>query len=156
MQFSQAGYELLKRSEGFRGRVYMDIAGVPTIGYGHRLLHPDSFPDGISEADAEDILISDVSHAINAVQRLVKVSLTQGQFDALVDFVFNLGEGRLASSTLLKKLNAGYYSQIPQELEKWDHAACTEVPALKVRREAEAAMWRGDNGPATQPAGGAA
>jgi lysozyme len=144
MQFSEAGYELLKRSEGFRSRVYMDIAGLPTIGYGHRLLHPASFPDGISEPDAADILISDVSHAIQAVQRLVKVELAQGQFDALVDFVFNLGEGRLATSTLLKKLNNRDYDGAADELLKWDHAGCTEVPALTKRREAEAALWRGE------------
>src|SRR5271166_5324099 len=52
MKFSTAGMELLKRSEGFRNRVYLDVAGFPTIGYGHRLLHPESFPNGITEAQA--------------------------------------------------------------------------------------------------------
>ena len=101
MKFSAAGMELLKKSEGFRNRVYMDVAGLPTIGYGHRLLHSDSFPNGIDELQAANLLASDVRDAEQAVQRLVKVPLTQGQFDALVDFTFNLGAARLAASTLL-------------------------------------------------------
>lgn len=148
MQFSNAGMELLKRSEGFRGRVYLDVAGFPTIGFGHRLLHPASFPNGISEADASDILTSDVNAACDAVQRLVKVPLTQGQFDALVDFVFNLGAGRLAASTLLKDLNAGNYAAACEQLLSWDHGKLdgkeAELPALKARRLAEAALWRGE------------
>jgi lysozyme len=100
MKLSIAGLELLKRSEGFRSRTYLDVNGFPTIGYGHRLLHSESFPDGIGEAEAAEMLIRDVREAEQAVTRLVKVPLTQGQFDALVDFCFNLGAGRLASSTV--------------------------------------------------------
>jgi lysozyme len=142
MKFSAAGMELLKRSEGFRTRVYRDAAGFPTIGYGHRLLHPESFPNGIDEPQAANLLASDVCQAEQAVERLVEVPLTQGQFDALVDFCFNLGAGRLASSSLLKDLNAGKYADAAQQLLLWDHAAGRENPALKLRREAEAALWR--------------
>jgi lysozyme len=142
MQFSTAGLELLKRSEGFRSHVYLDVAGHPTIGYGHRLLHPESFPDGIDEAQATEILYADVREAEQAVQRLVRVHLTQGQFDALVDFVFNLGSGRLATSTLLKILNAGRYDDAVEQLLRWDHAGGQECAALKDRRQAEAALWR--------------
>jgi len=102
MKFSAAGMELLKRFEGFRNRVYLDVAGLPTIGYGHRLLHCDSFSNGIDEPQAANLLACDVRDAEQAVERMVKAPLTQGQFDALVDFTFNLGSGRLASSTLLK------------------------------------------------------
>jgi lysozyme len=143
MQFSAAGMVLLKKSEGFRGKVYLDVAGFPTIGYGHRLLHPNSFADGISESDASDILISDVNAACDAVQRLVKVTLSQGQFDALVDFVFNLGAGRLAASTLLKVLNAGNYDAAVEQLLQWDHSGVVEVAALKARRQAEVDLWKG-------------
>jgi len=142
MQFSAAGMELLKKSEGFRNRVYMDVAGFPTIGYGHRLLHPESFPNGIDEAQAANLLASDVRDAEQAVERLVKVTLTQGQFDALVDFCFNLGAGRLASSTLLKDLNCGRYDDAAGQLLLWDHAAGKEFPALKARREAEVELWK--------------
>ena len=107
MKLSMEGLQLIKQQEGFRSRTYLDVAGFPTIGYGHRLIHPGSFPDGIDEAQASEILAADVRDAEQAVERLVKVPLTQGQFDALVDFCFNLGSGRLASSTLLKVLRPG-------------------------------------------------
>jgi lysozyme len=142
MKFSAAGMELLKRSEGYRNRVYLDVAGLPTIGYGHRLLQPDSFPNGISELQAANLLSSDLRDAEQAVLRLVKVPLTQGQFDALVDFTFNLGSARLASSTLLKCLNAGRYDDAAEQLLRWDHAGNQEVAALKTRRAAEAELWR--------------
>jgi lysozyme len=141
MKFSTAGLELLKRAEGFRNRVYLDVAGVPTIGYGHRLLNPESFPRGVEEAQAAAILACDVREAEEAVQRLVKVPLTQGQFDALVDFCFNLGAGKLATSTLLKILNRGRYDDAVEQLLRWDHAGSEENAGLKARREAEKELW---------------
>ena len=150
MKLSTAGMELLKQAEGFRNRVYKDVAGLPTIGYGHRLLHPESFPDGIDEPQAAQLLASDVRDAEQAVERMVKAPLTQGQFDALVDFTFNLGARRLASSTLLKSLNAGRYDDAAEQLLRWDHAGGQENAALKARREAEAVLWR--NAPAEQQA----
>ena len=63
MKFSAAGMELLKRSEGFSNRVYMDVAGLPTIGYGHQLLHSNSFPNGINEQQATNLLACDVRNA---------------------------------------------------------------------------------------------
>jgi lysozyme len=147
MRLSAAGLELIKKSEGFRNHVYLDVAGFPTIGYGHRLLHPESFPNGVQEAQATEILTADVRDAEQAVDCLVKVPLTQGQFDALVDFCFNLGAGKLASSTLLKVLNGGRYDDAAQQLLRWDLAAGQENAALKARREAELQLW---NAPAQQ------
>jgi lysozyme len=142
MKLSAAGMELLKKSEGFRNRVYLDAAGFPTVGYGHRLLNPASFPNGIDEPLAAEILVSDVRDAEQAIERLVKVPLTQGQFDALVDFCFNLGPGRLAASTLLKVLNRGRYDEAAEALLCWDRAGGRQLGALKARREAEAGLWR--------------
>jgi lysozyme len=144
MQFSQTGLDLLKRSEGFRSRVYLDAAGFPTIGFGHRLLHPESFPKGVDEEQAEQILAGDVREAEEAITRLVKVPLTQGQWDALVDFVFNLGSGRLAGSTLLKILNQGRYNEAMEQLLLWDHADGQQIASLTERRQAEADLWRGE------------
>ena len=141
MQMSTAGLELLKRSEGFRNHTYHDVNGFLTIGYGHLLLDRESFPDGNSEPHATEMLASDVRSAEQAVARLVKVRLTQGQFDALVDFCFNLGVGRLGSSTLLKALNGGRYAEAAQQLLRWDIAAGHENAGLKARREAEYALW---------------
>lgn len=143
MKLSVAGLDLLKRSEGFRGRTYLDVNGFPTIGYGHRLLHPESFPNGIDEQQAAEILSVDVRDAEQAVERLVKAPLSQGQFDALVDFCFNLGSGRLRSSTLLRVLNGGRYDEAAEQLLRWDQAGGQQNAGLKARREAEVALWRG-------------
>lgn len=141
MQLSAEGLGLIKRSEGFRNQVYRDVAGIPTIGYGHRVRQGESFPGGIEEAQATSILANDVREAEQAVNRLVKVALTQGQFDALVDFCFNLGAGRLAGSTLLRELNAGLHAAAAQQLHAWDHAGGEVNAGLKARREAEFELW---------------
>jgi lysozyme len=142
MKLSAEGLELIKRFEGFRGQQYTDVAGFLTIGYGHRIVPPESFPNGVSEPQAATILTSDVSEAERAVARLVKVVLTQGQFDALVDFCFNLGAGRLAKSTLLRALNAGRYDAASEQLLVWDLAGGEVNLGLKARREAELRLWK--------------
>jgi lysozyme len=141
MHLSSAGLELLKKSEGFRDHIYNDDAGFRTIGFGHRLALSESFPASITLAQGESILAWDVAIAESAVDRLVKVPLTQGQFDALVDFVFNLGAGRLAASTLLTYLNAGNSDAAAWQLLAWDHAGSQEIAGLKSRREAEFRLW---------------
>jgi len=146
MEMSAAGLDLLKRSEGFRSHAYLDLEGKPTIGYGHRMLDSESFPDGIDEAKAELMVREDIRTAERAVGRLVRVPLSQGQFDALVDFCFNLGSRRLAASTLLGELNSGRYSAAAVELLRWDHAGAEVSAGLKARREAEFRLWT-ENGP---------
>ena len=141
MKLSSAGLELIKKSEGFRARVYPDVAGIPSIGYGHRLLPHEAFPNGLTEAEASGILTADIREAEQAILRLVKVPLTQGQFDALIDFCFNLGEGRLAASTLLKALNARRYQAACEQLLRWDLSGGEVHQGLRLRREAEARLW---------------
>jgi len=141
MELSGAGLDLLKRSEGFRSRTYLDTAGKPTIGYGHRILDSESLSEGIDEAQAELVLREDIRVAERAVERLVRVPLSQGQFDALVDFCFNLGSRRLAASTLLAELNSGRYSAAAVELLRWDHSGAEVNAGLKARREAEFRLW---------------
>ncbi len=147
MQLGADGLDLIKRFEGFRSQQYTDVAGFPTIGYGHRIVPPESFPPetfprGVSESQAANLLAGDVSAAERAVGRLVKVALTQGQFDALVDFTFNLGAGRLAKSTLLRCLNAGRYDAAAEQLLLWDLAGGEVNLGLKARREAELRLWK--------------
>jgi lysozyme len=151
MQLSDDGLDLIKKSEGFRDRVYLDVAGFPTIGYGHLIKPHESFPKAITEAQATAILSNDVQDAEQSVARLVKVALAQGQFDALVDFCFNLGAGRLAGSTLLRELNLGDYQAAARQFLAWDHAGGAVVAGLKARREAELKLWTGASG-ATQTA----
>lgn len=146
MQMSPAGIDLLKRSEGFSSRTYLDAAGLPTIGYGHQLVHPECFPNVISEAQAAEVLTNDLRDAEHAVARLVKVELAQGQFDALVDFCFNIGPAKLETSTLLKELNAGNYVEAAEQLLRWDHVGLQEIAGLKARRESEFQLWNSSEG----------
>ncbi len=141
MELSTAGLELIKQSEGFRSRQYFDVAGFATIGYGHRIVPPESFPSGITEVQATALLMKDILAAERSVSRMVHVALTQGQFDALVDFSFNMGAGRLASSTLLKHLNASCYASAGQQLLRWDCAGNVPNAGLRVRRQAELQLW---------------
>lgn len=148
MKLSDTGLDLIKRSEGFRSHIYFDAAGFPSIGYGHRLEPNEFYPEGITETQAEVILLWDVREAELAVERLVHVALTQGQFDALVDFTFNLGASRLGSSTLLREINQGRYDLAANELLRWDHCGAEELESLKARRSAERALWLGSSGQA--------
>ena len=141
MQISAAGLALIKQYEGYRGSVYKDVAGFPTIGYGHKLTAGESYPKGITEAQATAILLNDVAGAEQAVNTLVKVPLTQGQFDALVSFTYNLGAGTLQRSTLLALLNAGRYAAVPGEMVLFDKAGGKVVEGLRERREAEGRLW---------------
>jgi len=141
MELSAQGLELIKKSEGFRNQQYLDTAGHETIGYGHKIGPHESFPAAITEERASAILINDVKQAEQAIGRLIHVPLSQGQFDALVDFCFNVGAGRLAASTLLAELNAGQYAHAGLQLLRWDYAGGAPNASLKARRTAELQLW---------------
>lgn len=143
-QLSMNGLELIKHFEGKRLEPYTCPAGYPTIGYGHRLTAPSG---PITEARANSYLAQDVLFAERCVAKLVDedVTLTQGQFDALVDFVFNMGVHRLAESTLLRLVNASAFENAGLELLKWDHSKGVKLPGLTKRRAAEFALWTGQD-----------
>lgn len=139
MNYSLAGLELTKRFEGLRLCSYQDLGGVWTIGYGHTgNVRPGQV---ISKSEAERLLALDTDSAARCVDRLVKVSLTQNQFDALVDFVFNLGCHRLLGSTLLRLVNGNRFEEAALEFPKWIYAGSKEVPGLVARRKAEAELF---------------
>src|SRR5579885_2922272 len=140
MEISETGLNLIKKSEGLRLTAYQDQGGVWTIGYGHTG-HDVHEGATITEAQAEDLLYRDVQSAQLWVNHLVKVPLTQVQFDALVDFAFNLGLEALKHSTLLRVLNKGNYQAAKAEFLKWDHIAGAVSEGLLKRREAEAQLW---------------
>lgn len=117
----QKGRDLIKYFEGFEPEIYLDDAGLPTIGYGH-LIRPGEhkmFENGISEAAGEALLIKDVQTAERAVLRLIDVPLTDGQFDALVSFTFNLGGSALQRSTLGRKVNREEHQEVPAQFMRW-------------------------------------
>lgn len=122
MNISQKGIDLIKKFEGFSATPYRCPAGKMTIGYGHVVqAEREKFNAPITEADAERILRNDVKIAEKAVNELIKVPLTQEQFDALVSFTFNVGGGAFKNSTLLKKLNQKLYDEAAEELLKWKY-----------------------------------
>jgi GH24 family phage-related lysozyme (muramidase) len=140
---SQDGVDLIKRFEGFSPTVYICPAGYRTIGYGHIVLDAerDRFAGGIGEEEAEELLRRDAGIAELAVLRLIAVPLTNGQFDALVSFTYNLGSGALQRSTLRRKVNREEHAVLPVEFRKWVWAGGRKLRGLIRRREAEAAHY---------------
>jgi lysozyme len=157
MQMSQEGIEaLLKKFEGCKLKAYRCPAGILTIGYGHTSAagNPavtDSMT--ITQKDADDILRRDLVKYETEVHDMVEQPLTQHEFDVLVDFCYNAGAGALKSSTLLKKVNAAQFDDVPAELMKWTKGKIpgkgTQVlPGLLRRRQAESAWWNTEVGQA--------
>ena len=138
---SAKGILLTKRFEGLKLSAYKDQVGVWTIGYGHtgRGVHAGLT---ITQDQADTFLASDVAGAVACVNRLVTSRINQNQFDALVDFVFNLGCASLAGSALLKLLNQGDFIAAAEQFQRWDHAGGVVVQGLLERRRAEAALFR--------------
>lgn len=145
LSLSARGLAFIERHEGFVAHVYNDSAGNCTIGYGH-LLHMGGctsadrarYPHGISRTQAAKLLRADVRVAERAVRSDVRVHLNQHQFDALVSFTFNIGTDAFKSSTLLRVLNRGHYSQVPAQMMRWVIGG----PGLEARRRDEVRLWR--------------
>ena len=110
----------------------------------------DQFAAGVTQAEATELLRKDVRIAERAVLRLISVPLTDGQFDALVSFTFNLGAGALQRSTLRRKVNCREHESVPAELLKWVRAAGKRLPGLVRRRQAEGDAYVSEPTPYTE------
>ncbi len=141
MKTSQVGIALIKGFEGFCAKPYLCPAGKNTIGFGHLIQEGELFHD-VSEAEAEVLLANDLDEAEDAVLRLVKAPLNQHQFDALVSFVFNLGEGNFKGSTMLRYLNAGKYDAAADQFKRWCYVNHQVSKGVASRRNAEADLFR--------------
>ena len=141
METGQKGINLIKKYEGLALKAYLCPANVLTIGYGHT--GKDVIPDmQINEVTAEQILKKDLEKFEKAVDRLVTSKINQNQFDALVSFTFNLGEGNLKSSTLLKKINANPSDKsIGAEFLKWNKGGGRVLSGLTKRRASEVDLY---------------
>lgn len=148
MKASQRCIDLIHRFEGFREAPYLCPGGVATIGYGST-----RYPDGthvnltdtpITRERADDIMRATLVQYEDAVNRYVRVTLSQPQFDALTDFCYNAGAKNLLNSTLLRKLNDGDYAGAANEFERWVYAADKILPGLVRRRMAEKALFGSD------------
>lgn len=140
MKISDKGLDLIKRFEGLRLKAYLCPANVWTIGYGHTGSDVKKGME-ITKERAEELLRRDVARFETGVSN-VAATFTQGQFDALVSFAFNLGLGALMSSTLLRKHKAGDYEGAANEFRKWVYARGQKLPGLVTRRVAEAELYR--------------
>ena len=140
---------LIKEFEGCWLTGYKDPVGIPTIGVGHTGLvgnEPVAVGMRITQEQADEILALDLERFEKAVDRLCP-GCTQQQFDALVSFAFNLGEGALSGSTMRKHHMAGNHDAAAREFGKWNHAGGKVLAGLTRRRAAEAAVYaRGDYG----------
>lgn len=135
MSYSKTGRALTERFEGVRLISYQDQVGRWTIGYGHTRAITEGMT--CTEPQADAWLDEDTALAVQDVNTHVATPLSQGEFDALVDFAFNLGNGALNNSTLLKDLNEGNYLAAANEFDKWDMAGGQHVAGILRRRQAE-------------------
>jgi lysozyme len=136
MRINEEGLKLLKKFEGCKLKTYRCVAGVLTIGYGHT---GKDVTEGmtITKKEAEDLLVKDLERFEAGVKDLVKVSISENQFSALVSFAYNIGLNALSGSTLMKKLNAGDIMGAANQFERWNKAGGKEVQGLTNRRLAE-------------------
>jgi lysozyme len=139
IQTSPRGLELLRQREGVRLKAYQDTKGIWTIGVGHTgpEVHPGMV---ITQAQCDAYLAKDIKWAEECVRRHVRVPLQQHQFDALVSFIFNIGGGAFATSTLLKLLNEKQYAAAAEQFLRW-----VKQPELKGRRIGERAQFLGES-----------
>lgn len=163
--------ELIKSFEGIpdgdpstvKLDAYLDPLDIWTIGWGHAVQHQGRhlkgrenvtlaralYPGGITLAQAEALLRADLLNRSPTLLRMVTVALNEGQFGALMSFLFNCGEGNLRSSTLLRLLNAGDYAGAAEQFAVWNkgrrNGVLVELAGLTRRRRAERALFLGQD-----------
>ena len=140
MKISSKGLDLIKNAEGLSLSAYRCPAGVLTIGYGHtgNDVKPGML---ITAVEANKMLQDDVARFEAGVSEVINKPMTQGQFDALVDFAFNLGLGALRGSTLATKFKNGDIKGASRELSKWVWGGGKMLPGLVKRREAARVLF---------------
>jgi len=139
MKISENGLSLIKHFEGCELQAYKCPAGVWTIGYGHiKTAHEGKV---ITQEQADEMLVEEMAEYEGYINRAVKVELNQNQFDAMVSWVYNLGNGNLGASTLLKVLNMGDYAGVPAQMLRWNKAGGKVLEGLTRRRQAEADLF---------------
>ena len=142
MQLSKTGIELLKHFEGCKLKAYQDSVGVWTIGYGHTKGIYEGLE--ITQSEAEKMLQDELPEYEGYITDKVVPMLQQHEYDALVCWVYNLGPTNLSSSTMLKKLNAGEFKEVPFQMKRWDKAGGQPLLGLTRRRNAEALLFKGE------------
>lgn len=149
MQISDAGAAFIKQEEGYRLTSYPDAGGY-SIGYGHFITPNDRTNYGlpaeagvtISAELADQLFADDILKVENVINENVTAVISQNQFDALADFIYNIGSTAFLNSTLLAELNAGNYAGAAREFERWNKSHGSVSTALTTRRLAEASLFQ--------------
>lgn len=141
-QLTDNGYAIIRLFEGYSPFIYKDVAGYPTIGYGHLILKGEVFKTPLLPTEAQTLLSRDASSKVRDVNKLVRVELNPNQFDALASFTFNVGSGALAKSTLLKRVNTEQHELVPAQFERYVNAGGKRVKGLVTRRFAESNLYQ--------------
>jgi lysozyme len=147
MTTNKNGYDLIKESEGLRLHSYQDTGGIWTLGYGHTGgVQPNQT---ITEIRANELLTQDVSDSEFGLNNS-GLTLNQNQFDALIDFIFNLGITKFRGSTLYKKIQLNPNDPlIAKEFKKWVYGKIngkqTQLPGLILRRQREVDLYFNKN-----------
>lgn len=140
MKPSQACVDLVKSFEGFRANAYRCPAGVATIGFG--TTENVQMGDTVTEQEAEEMLLNDLTEAARAIDDLVDVQITQRQYDALASLIYNIGREAFRNSTLLRLLNGGRgVHEVGAQFLRWNKAGGKVLPGLSRRRAAEAVLF---------------
>jgi len=138
MDIPENAMDLAMVFEGFRSKPYLCPAGHWTIGWGHLCAkdHPQ-----ITKEQGRIYLTKDLQVALRGTLRICPILLLEKEtawLGAIADFVFNLGAGRLQTSTLRRKINSEEWEDVPVELIKWIYGGGRKLRGLILRREAEA------------------
>jgi lysozyme len=156
VKVSQKCIDQIKKDEGVRSRPYQCPALLWTVGVGHvidphhakvpladrkQLPIPAGWDRVLTAEEIDEILRKDLNRFEAGVLRLIKVSMTQGQFDGLVSFSFNVGLGNLQNSTLRMKMNRGDYAGAAEQFLVWTKAGGKVLKGLVIRRTHEKEMF---------------
>jgi lysozyme len=140
--------------EGRRYQVYPDTGGQDTIGIGHAITEAEAasgyisikgikvdYKKGLTHKETDDLCAQDLQIASDAVNKYVKVQLTQNQYNALVSLTFNIGMPAFRKSTLVRLLNTGDFASVPTQMRRWKMDNGVVNPVLRKRREREIVIW---------------
>lgn len=158
MEVSDIFIDYIDDAEGREPFEYPDVEGNPTIGIGHLLTRSEltsgkicideqyvKYRNGVTDEQMDNLLLQDLDPVEDIINRLVKVPLTQYQFDALASFTYNVGNGAFADSTLLRKLNMGLYNDVPAQMRRWNkvrvNGKLVTSRGLINRRESDIKLW---------------
>lgn len=127
---------LIREFESCVLHVYRDAVGIPTIGYGHVLQRGERL-NTITKLDAERLLAADIAPRVIALRSMLRQPATENQFNAMLSWMFNVGESAARRSTLIRKFNAGDIDGAANEFRRWCYAGGKVLRGLVRRRRAE-------------------